>query len=86
MSTSRRAQSCSALNARFDFAAQDLEINGLGQKRFSAILQCFALGLRITVSGEPDKLTEGSQSIDFILRNTDTGEQTVYRSQFMGLR
>ena len=27
-----------------------------------------------------------SQPIEFILRNTDTGEQTVYRSQFMGPR
>jgi hypothetical protein len=39
---------------------------------------------RITVAGDPDRLVDGSQSIDFNLRNTETGEQTVYRSLFMG--
>jgi len=41
---------------------------------------------RITVAGDPEHLVNGSQDIDFILRNTDTGEQTVYRSLFMGPR
>ena len=41
---------------------------------------------RITVAGEPEHLVNGSQDIDFILRNSDTGEQTVYRSLFMGPR
>ena len=41
---------------------------------------------RITVAGEPEQLVDGSQGIDFILRNTDTGEQTVYHSLFMGPR
>jgi hypothetical protein len=36
------------------------------------------------VAGDPDRLVDGSQSIDFNLRNTETGEQTVYRSLFMG--
>ena len=31
-------------------------------------------------------LVDGSQGIDFILRNTETGEQTVYHSLFMGPR
>jgi cytochrome c oxidase accessory protein FixG len=39
---------------------------------------------RLTVAGDPDRLVDGSQSIDFNLRNTETGEQTVYRSLFMG--
>ena len=39
---------------------------------------------RITVAGQPEKLVDGSQGIDFVLRNTETGEQTVYRSLFMG--
>jgi hypothetical protein len=38
------------------------------------------------VAGEPEHLVNGSQDIDFILRNTDTGEQTVYHSLFMGPR
>jgi hypothetical protein len=41
---------------------------------------------RITVAGEPDRLVDGSQSIDFILRNSDSGERTVYHSLFMGPR
>ncbi len=41
---------------------------------------------RVTVAGEPEKLADGSQGIDFLLRNTATGEQTVYHSQFMGPR
>ena len=41
---------------------------------------------RVTVAGEPDHLVDGSQRIDFLLRNTDTGEQTVYHSLFMGPR
>jgi cytochrome c oxidase accessory protein FixG len=39
---------------------------------------------RITVAGQPGHLTSGSQGIDFILRNTDTDERTVYHSLFMG--
>jgi hypothetical protein len=41
---------------------------------------------RVTAAGQPNRLLDGSQPIDFILRNTETGEQTVYRSQFMGPR
>jgi cytochrome c oxidase accessory protein FixG len=41
---------------------------------------------RITVAGEPDRLVDGSQGIDFVLRNADTGEQSVYHSLFMGPR
>jgi hypothetical protein len=29
-------------------------------------------------------LTDGSQSVDFVLRDTATGSQTVYHSTFMG--
>jgi cytochrome c oxidase accessory protein FixG len=41
---------------------------------------------RITVAGQPQRLVEGSQPIDFILQNTESGEQTTYHSQFMGPR
>ena len=33
-----------------------------------------------------EQLVDGSQGIDFMLRNTETGEQTVYHSLFMGPR
>jgi hypothetical protein len=39
---------------------------------------------RVTVAGTPDRLANGSQSVDFVLRNAMTGEQTVYHSLFMG--
>jgi polyferredoxin len=39
---------------------------------------------RITVAGAPDRLVNGSQGVDFVLRNAMTGEQTVYHSLFMG--
>ena len=41
---------------------------------------------RITVPAQPEQLVDGSQGIDFMLRNTETGEQTVYHSLFMGPR
>ena len=41
---------------------------------------------RVTVAGAPAHLVDGSQNIDFVLRNTETGEQTVYQSLFMGPR
>ena len=39
---------------------------------------------RVTVAGQPAALVDGSQPIDFSLRNTTTGEVTLYRSVFMG--
>ncbi|MBN8908059.1 MAG: 4Fe-4S binding protein, partial [Rhodospirillales bacterium] len=39
---------------------------------------------RILVTGTPTALDDGSQPIDFKLRNAVTGEQTVYHSVFMG--
>jgi cytochrome c oxidase accessory protein FixG len=41
---------------------------------------------RVLVSGRPDALVDGSQKIDFVLRNAQTGEHTVYHSAFMGPR
>ncbi len=38
---------------------------------------------RVLLSGEPDAGTDGSQPVNFLLRNTATGEQTVYQSVFM---
>jgi cytochrome c oxidase accessory protein FixG len=39
---------------------------------------------RVMVAGQPAALQGGEQGIDFVLSNTLTGEQTVYRSLFMG--
>ena len=41
---------------------------------------------RVLVSGRPDALVDGSQKIKFMLRNAQTGEETVYHSVFMGPR
>ena len=40
--------------------------------------------LRLLVTARPAALPDGSQPIDFILRDTTTGTQTVYHSVFMG--
>jgi polyferredoxin len=39
---------------------------------------------RIMVTGQPAALVDGSQPIDFSLRDTGSGELTVYHSVFMG--
>jgi cytochrome c oxidase accessory protein FixG len=39
---------------------------------------------RVLVISRPKKLAGGSQPIQFVLRDTDTGEQSRYRSVFMG--
>ena len=39
---------------------------------------------RVLVFGRPEPASDGSQKMDFLLRNTATGEQTRYRSVFMG--
>jgi cytochrome c oxidase accessory protein FixG len=39
---------------------------------------------RVLVTGNPERLANGSQELDFILRNPDTGEHTEYHSVFMG--
>ncbi len=38
----------------------------------------------VLLFGRPGRLNEGSQDIDFVLRNTDTNEIATYRSVFMG--
>jgi len=43
-----------------------------------------ALAFRIMVTGQPAALVEGSQPIDFTLRDTTSGEVTIYHSVFMG--
>jgi cytochrome c oxidase accessory protein FixG len=40
--------------------------------------------LRVMVTGRPTSLADGSQPLDFVLRDTTTGAQTVYHSSFMG--
>jgi cytochrome c oxidase accessory protein FixG len=39
---------------------------------------------RVLVAGQPTALADGSQPIDFMLRDTSSGEQTTYHSVFMG--
>ncbi len=39
---------------------------------------------RLLVTARPAALPDGSQPVDFILRDTTTGAQTVYHSVFMG--
>ncbi len=39
---------------------------------------------RVLVTARPAALEDGSQPIDFVLRDTVTGKQTVYHSTFMG--
>jgi hypothetical protein len=39
---------------------------------------------RVLVTGLPAALVDGSQPLDFTLRNTMTGEQTTYHSVFLG--
>lgn len=39
---------------------------------------------RVFVTGEANGLVDGTQPIDFLLRNMTTGEHTTYRSLFMG--
>jgi cytochrome c oxidase accessory protein FixG len=41
---------------------------------------------RVLLSGQPEKLVDGSQPMEFILRNAQSGEQIVYHSVFMGPR
>ena len=52
---------------------------GLGPaSRLGLLVKGDSVGtFRITVAGEPQHLVDGSQGIDFNLRNTETGEQTV---------
>jgi len=39
---------------------------------------------RVLVFGEPQRLTDGSQQVDFDMRNSATGELTSYHSIFLG--
>ena len=39
---------------------------------------------RLLVTARPMALVDGSQPVDFILRDTVTGAQTIYHSTFMG--
>jgi cytochrome c oxidase accessory protein FixG len=39
---------------------------------------------RVLVEARPDDLHDGAAEFDFVVTNTDTGEQTRYRSRFMG--
>jgi hypothetical protein len=39
---------------------------------------------RMLVNARPVALKDGAQPVDFVLRDTVTGKQTVYHSTFMG--
>jgi hypothetical protein len=39
---------------------------------------------RVLVNARPAALTDGSQPVDFVLRDTVTGARTIYHSTFMG--
>ncbi len=41
---------------------------------------------RVLVTARPDALVDGSQPVDFVLRDTVTGKQTIYHATFMGPR
>jgi polyferredoxin len=41
---------------------------------------------RVLLSGQPDRLVDGSQPVEFSLLNAQTGEEAQYRSVFMGPR
>ena len=43
-----------ALDPQVDLAAKRPEIDRLGEKRFSAVLQSFALGVRVAIGGDHD--------------------------------
>jgi hypothetical protein len=43
-----------ALDPQVDLAAKRAEIDRLGEKRFSAVLQSFALGIRVAIGGDHD--------------------------------
>lgn len=40
--------------------------------------------MRVLVTARPDALPNGSAPLDFVLRDTATGAETIYRSMFMG--
>ena len=40
--------------------------------------------LRLLVTARPPGLNDGSLPVDFVLRDTASGAQTVYHSTFMG--
>ena len=56
---------CGALDPRVDFAAQHAKIDGLGEKRISAALQCFALGVRIAIGSDHNDRNIGSSCLGF---------------------
>jgi cytochrome c oxidase accessory protein FixG len=79
-------------------AAFDLSVDGLpgatlvvaeGDPKPIAVLRLLSAPdevdtFRVLVTARPAGLKNGSQPIDFVLRDTVTGRQTVYHSTFMG--
>ncbi len=81
-------------------AAFDLKIEGLpgatlvlaeGDPKPVAVLRMPSASdevdtFRVLVTARPAALKDGSQPVDFVLRDTVTGKQTVFHSTFMGPR
>ncbi|MFL5286234.1 MAG: cytochrome c oxidase accessory protein CcoG [Rhodopila sp.] len=85
-------------NKTLDNVAYDLSISGLpgatmvvaeGDPKPVPVLRVLGSAdqvesFRLLVTARPTALSDGSQPVDFILRDTTTGAQTVYHSTFMG--
>ena len=79
-------------------AAFDLSIDGLpgamlavaeGDPKPEPVLRMLSASdevdtFRVLVTARPTALADGSQPVDFVLRDTATGTRTVYHSTFMG--
>jgi cytochrome c oxidase accessory protein FixG len=79
-------------------AAFDLSVDGLpgatltlaeGDSKPAPVLRMLSASdevdtFRVLLTARPAALTSGSQPVDFVLRDTATGKQTVYHSAFMG--
>jgi polyferredoxin len=94
----RNGYTVKIVNKTQSHAAFDLTVNGLpratlvvaeGDPKPNAALRLLSASdevdtFRVLVTGRPAALVNGSQPVDFVLRDTVTGKQTVYHSIFMG--
>jgi cytochrome c oxidase accessory protein FixG len=94
----RNGYTVKIVNKMQHHAAFDLTVNGLpgatlvvaegDPKPVSALRMLSAADevgtFRVLVTARPSTLPDGSQPVEFVLRDAETGSQTVYRSTFMG--
>jgi cytochrome c oxidase accessory protein FixG len=94
----RNGYTVKILNKTQVHAAFDLTVNGLpgaalvvaeGDPKPVPVLRLLSASdevdtFRVLLTGRPASLVNGSQPVDFVLRDTVTGKQTVYHSSFMG--